>query len=180
MKVERDDPRYAWPSRRQSKKTRKKNLLREDPLEYAKTFGAESVRQDIQRRTTSAVRRQVSRGTKGALGAAGALGTRAAVAGATAAAVPALAAGAALALAITLGGTLLELAGVRLAAGEKVNAISRRFVSGQQQLMQQARVATWLEVPREARDRLLRDYRSALQRATQGVVAVGRVEGSFK
>lgn len=178
--MERDDPRYAWPSRRQSKKTRKKNLLREDPLEYAQTFGAESVRQDIQRRTTAAVRRQVSRGTKTALGAAGALGTRAAVAGVTAAALPALAAGAALALAITLGGTLLEHAGVRQAVGEKVNRISLRFVSAQRELQKQAGVATWLEVPKEARNRLLGDYRSALQRATQGVVAVGRVEGSFK
>lgn len=172
VKVTADDPRFdEWPSRKPSARKRTAAKIRADPVGYI----GKRVQQRIERQVESATARTARRVAPALVGAG-----RAALGGALAVSAPAVAAGAALTLALGLSAALLKLSGLPLKTGEKVNRISAAFVASQRALMQASGVTVWERVPEDARRKLLAAYRSALQRATQGVVSVGRETGSFK
>ena len=171
MRVTKDTFEYAeWPSRKPSKKKLRRESLKRDPLGTIGTVGletgkraAEKSAERVARDVTRAVAR--STGVGGILAGAGA----AARAAASTVAIPAAAAGAGLALAIALGESLRAQARVR--TGDAINKLSLQFVENQKALMRVTRARTWDEVPKEARDRLVRDYKSA--------VATAAAQGGF-
>jgi hypothetical protein len=68
--------------------------------------------------------------------------------------------------------------------GDKLNAISLRFVETQRQLIQAYRARSWDGVPQAVRDKALRDYKQAISTTSaqaRGYANVTRpVEGSYK
>jgi hypothetical protein len=162
-KVTKDDPRYDdWRKTRGTVASRKKALLRADPLEYAKTFGLKAAGQRASRTgaaIASRVVRKVAPIAGGGLASLGSTALRfAPLAGLTAAAIAAV---------------LLQnrsVSNARLALGEKVNALSRAFADAQLQLAKEYRVPSFGHVPVEARTRLLNGYKEALAAAQKATI----------
>lgn len=171
-KVTKDDPRYEdWRRTRGTVASRKKALARSDPLEYARTFGLKAVKQRAERAATTAVSR---------------VGRRIA-APATAAVAPTLARFAPLALpAVVAAGTVaagvaayLALArNERIAAGERINQISREFVAHQRELVRQLGVTGWLQVPSDLRNKLVNGYKAAIAEVSKGIYHAGSLRPS--
>lgn len=162
-KVTKDDPRYDdWRTTRGTVASRKKKLLKEDPLEYARTFGVKAVSTRAERAGAAVVGRTLRKVAPLAVGG-------------VARVAPALAAIAPLA-ALTAAGiaaVLLQnrsVANARLALGEKINALSRAFVAAQVQLAKEYRVPSFGQVPSEARNRLLDGYKQALAAAQKATI----------
>lgn len=154
-KVTRDDPRYdEWRRSKGTVASRKKALLKKDPLEYAKTFGADTVRKRASRAAETAVLRV---GRKVApLALAGA--SRVASVAVSLAPLAALSAAA-------LAAILLQnrsVANARLALGDRINALSLAFVEQQKRLAAEHGVKTFGEVPAAPRAALLAGYKQAL------------------
>lgn len=167
MRVTKDTFEYEeWPSRKPSKKKLQRESLKRDPIgtvgQVAVTAGKRSAEKIAERTARDVLR---ATGASGAVGALGAVARRAVVA----AAVPAAAAGVGLALAISLGEALKGQARVR--TGDAINKLSRQFVENQRALERVTGARNWDEVPKEARDRLIRDYKSA--------VATAAAQGGF-
>lgn len=167
VRVTKDTFEYEeWPSRKPSKKKIQRESLKRDPVgtvgQVAVTAGKRSAERIVERSARDVLR---ATGASGALATAGAV-ARTAV---RAVAVPAAAAGIGLSLAISLGEALKGQARVR--TGDAINKLSRQFVANQAALMRVTGARSWDGVPKEARDRLLRDYRSA--------VATAAAQGGF-
>lgn len=172
VQVTRDDPRYdEWRHTRGTVASRKKQMLRDDPVEYAQTFG----KQTVERQVGRTVRRAGGRIARKALPYIAAGG---ATAGLYAAAITG-------GLAIAAGGYVVMdrvARNQRLKLGERLNEISREFVRLQAAIKQRVGAREWMDVPAEVRKKALADYQRALGTATaqaQGSAVVG-VRESYK
>jgi hypothetical protein len=162
-KVTADDPRYDdWRKTRGTVASRKKALLKADPLEYAKTFGLKAASTRAERAAASVASRAARKVAPIAGGGLASVGSTllkfAPLAGLTAAAI---------------GAVLLQnksVSDARLALGEKINALSRAFVAAQAQLAKEYRVPSFGHVPEEARTRLLNGYKAALAAAQKATI----------
>lgn len=162
--VTADDPRFdEWPNRKPSKRAKTQAKIKADPVGYV----GKKVHQRIERQAEAAAAR-VARSV--APGATAAVGTFV-----RSVAAPATALGAGLALAIVLGQHLRDLA--RTATGDRINKISLQFVASQKQLMQRVGARSWQEVPADARNQLLRDYKQAVSTAAAQGGFTRSVEG---
>lgn len=164
VKVTADDPRYdEWPSRKPGKAQREYGKFAEAPLTYAGT--------KVARKIETQVGRTLQRLGRTALPTVGA-----AAVGASAGAAAILAAGYVVTDAIARN--------QRIKLGDRLNAISSRFVETQRQLIAAFRAGSWEGVPADVRKKAVADYKSAIARATaqaQGSALVGaRAEGSYK
>lgn len=170
MRVTADTFEYAdWPSRKPSKKKLQRESLKRDPLGTVGQVGVTTAKRAAEK-SAERVARDVTRAVSRSVGVGGILaGARAASVGVAVAAAPAAIAGAGLTLAIALGTALKNQARVR--TGDAINKLSLQFVENQKALMRATRAPTWNDVPREARARLLRDYKSA--------VATAAAQGGF-
>lgn len=161
--VTEDDPRFTdWPERKPSAQQRKANKLLDRPLETI----SEEVTKDVSRKVASRVQAGVRRGTS----TVAARGAAALAASPLARVLPAVGAVGALAAAGILGGWLMDRVGpaARLpTVGERINELSRNFVEAQGALMRKTGARSWHEVPQGPRDKLLADYKAALQELTR-------------
>lgn len=171
MSVTADDPRYEeWPSRKPSKYQKEAAKLYEKPGEY---IAEKAVR--AAHRKTSGVRKSV----------AGAVATIAANPAVRVVAGGAVSIAAGLAIITAADAVAQQLAkSGKLALGEKLNALSRDFVTTQRALIRAYDVADWQHVPQQVRDEAVKSYKRALATASaqaQGSAYAGRrVEGSYK
>jgi hypothetical protein len=165
VSVTADDYRYDdWPSRKPSKTSKLAAKIREHPVDYA-----------LERATKVATTKGRAAGRSVAKQLAGGAGA-AATLGAAAASVGLIAAAFVVADAIAKNG--------RVKLGDRVNAISQRFVLAQQEIERKYGVGRWEQVPGDVRARWLSDYKRALSVANsqaQGTAFAGvRETGSYK
>jgi anti-sigma factor RsiW len=154
VQVTKDDPRYSeWRRTRGTVASRKKQMLREDPVEYAQTFGTQTVKRTAQRKVEQAAGRIVRRALP-AVAASPALQK-------AAGALPVIGTVGLLAAAGILGGWLMDKA--TKTEGDRLNALSLAFVKAQEEMKRRAGVRTWLEVPSEPRNKLYREYLDAIK-----------------
>jgi hypothetical protein len=159
-KVTRDDPRFdEWRTTRGTVASRKKKLLREDPVEYARTFGVTAVKRRAERSAETVVARTARAAARPAAAALAPFASRVAP---FIGPVATLAAGA-IALLLLQNRSVRN---ARLALGERINALSLEFVKQQQLMAQQYHVEHFGDVPAEARTRLLNGYKQALDQLT--------------
>lgn len=162
VRVAADSFEYAeWPSRKPSKKKLQRESLKRDPLGTIAQVGTIAGKRAVERAGERASRDVLRQLGTGGTAAAGVGAARRAVSGL---AVPALAAGAGLSLAIALGESLRGAA--RVSTGNVIEKLSRQFVVNQAALVRATGARSWQEVPKEARDRLVRDYKSAIATAS--------------
>jgi len=165
---------YAeWPSRKPTKKKIARAAFRADPLGTTGTVVQTATKRAIEKqaeRTATRIFRQVatSGAVTGTLAAGSAYGKKAAIAALPIAGTAAIA-GVGLSLAIALGEALRNQARVR--TGDAINKLSLQFVANQKALMRATRAPSWDQVPKQARDQLIRDYKSA--------VATAAAQGGF-
>lgn len=164
-----DDYRFdEWPERKPSKSSKLAAKIREHPVDYA-----------LDRATKVAT----SRGRTLARASTKRLGGLVAGGAGAAAAVGAVAASAAILAAAYVVAEHIARSG-RLKLGEKINAISQRFVLAQQEIERKLGVKTWAAVPQEIRAKWVSDYKHAISVANsqaQGSAFAGvRETGSYK
>lgn len=184
MRVTADSIEYAsWPSRKPSKKKLQRESLKRDPLGTIGTIGTTAGKKAIEKAGETAARTALRAAGVPAI-LAGARGAAAsAVGGVTLAGV-----GAAASIAAILAAgyaVMSHVAGTgTVALGDRLNAISTRFVETQRQLVKAAGARDWSGVPQAVRDKALRDYKQAISTASaqgRGSANVTRpVEGSYK
>lgn len=171
MSVTADDPRYEeWPSRKPSKYQKEASKLYEKPGEYV----AEKVIKAAHRKTS---------GVQKTLAGAVATVARNPVVATVAGGAASIAAGLAIIAAANTLAQQLAKSG-KLALGDKLNALSRDFVTTQRTLIRAYAVSDWQHVPQQVRDEAVKGYKAALATASsqaQGSAYAGvRAEGSYK
>lgn len=162
-----------WPSRKPSKKKQQRAALLANPVGTLGMIGAVAGKKSIERAGETAVRTGLRQLRNIGLAEAG---LTAAGLGAAATSGAILAAGYVV---------MDKVAGhYTLALGDKLNAISNRFVETQRQLIAAFRGRSWADVPADVREKALRDYKRAISTASaqgRGSANVTRpVEGSYK
>jgi hypothetical protein len=171
-KVTKDDPRYTeWRTTKGTVATRKKSLLKKDPLTYARTFGVKAVSQRAERAAGAAASRTARSVSRPILAAVAPIAARLAPL-----AVPGIIAAGTVAAGVAAYMALAR--NERLAAGERINQISREFVQHQQDVIRQLRVASWAQVPAELRTKLLNGYKAAIDEVSKGVYHAGSLRPS--
>lgn len=157
VRVTGDSFEFAeWPSRKPTKKKLQRESLKRDPLGTGAQLVAEAVKKSAGRaveRETGKVARRIGGSAALAAGASSARAVAAAVAPAVAAAA-------------VIGGALYAMGRIaqahNVALGEKANRISREFVSAQQSVQKQLRVARWEDVPSDIRTKLVNGYKKQI------------------
>jgi hypothetical protein len=176
-KVTADDPRFdEWRKTKGTVASRKKALLKANPLEYARTFGVKAASTRAERAAGAAG----SRGLRAVAKGAGAFAPGVATAlGATAAVTAGFAI---LAAGYVVSDRIAKNQGLKL--GARLNAISEQFIQTQNAVIVRLHARSWGEVPQAIRDKAVLDYKRALSTAAaqaQGSAFVGsRAVGSFK
>lgn len=156
VRVPSDSYEYAnWVSRKPSKKKQIRAALKSDPLGTIGTVGLAA--------GTRAAEKIAERGVRAVARRYGVAGVAAAAEGAAALGYGTLAA-AALPLAAALAGGLYAYS---LQPGAEENKLSLSFVNAQNALMKSLRVSSWNQVPEQARNRLLNDYKAGLKRIAE-------------
>lgn len=171
-KVTKDDPRYdEWRTTKGTVASRKKKLLKEDPLEYAQTFGVSAVKKRAERAVSTTVSK-AARKVSAPVGAA----LAPTLARLAPFAIPAV---------ITAGTVAAGVAAYmalarneRKSAGERINEISREFAEHQAEVVKQLRVANWQAVPAELRTKLVNGYKAAITEVASGIYQQGSLRPS--
>jgi hypothetical protein len=156
VRVTADTFEYAnWVSRKPSKKKIQRAALKADPLGTIGQVGLAA--------GTRAAEKIAERGVRTVARKYGVAGAAAAAEGAAALGYGSVAL-AALPIAAALGGALYYYS---LQPGAEENKLSLSFVAAQKTLMQQTHAATWTDVPEQARNRLLNEYKAGLKRIAE-------------
>jgi hypothetical protein len=165
VSVTADDPRYDdWPSRKPSKNSKLAAKLRDRPLELAAEEGSKHVARQLR----SKARSSLGTAAKTAIASSAGLITAAAASAAI------------LATAYVVADQIAKNQRVKL--GDRINAISQRFVAAQQDIERKYGTTRWADVPADVRAKWLSDYKRALGTANsqaQGSAFVG-VRESYK
>lgn len=161
-----------WPSRKPSIKRQRRAQLAAAPLATLGTIAATAGKKSIERAGETAVKTALRSAKAAGLAE---VGLTAAGVGAAATSAAILAAGYVVMSQVAAHGTI--------GLGDKLNAISNRFVETQRQLIKQYG-RTWDDVPQKIRDQALLQYRQAISTASaqgRGSANVTRpVDGSYK
>lgn len=175
VRVTKDAFEYSeWPSRKPSKKKIQRAALKADPLGTSSQVLSDAAKRATERtidRTGVRVARNISTAALGA-GTTTALRAAAGVAGAV---------GAILAAGYYVSDQIAK--NQRMKLGDRLNAISARFVQTQAELVK-VFGRTWDDVPPDVRTRAVNEYKRAIATASsqaQGSALVGvRAVGSYK
>lgn len=179
VRVTKDTFEYAeWPSRKPSKKKIQRAALRADPIGTVGQLGTLAGKKAVERAGERAGR-DVLRAVGRATGVGGALG--ASRAAATAALPTVAAVGAILAAGYYVSEQIAKRQSLKL--GDRLNAISARFVETQRQLIK-VFGDSWDDVPADVRSKAVAEYKRAIATASsraQGSALAGvRAVGSYK
>jgi hypothetical protein len=171
VRVTADTFEYAdWPSRKPSKKKIQREAIKSDPIGTLGAAGVAAGRKAAERAAESTA--------KAALRATGVPAILAGARGAVAGSALPLAAAAASAGILAAGYVVMDRVAKTqaLKLGDRVNAISSRFVQTQAALQKTYGVTHWQDVPSDQRNKAVSDYKRALATATsqaQGSALVG-------
>lgn len=175
MRVTADTFEYAdWPSRKPSRKKLQRESLKRDPIGTLAQVGTLAGKRAVERAGERAGRSVLR--TLGVSGASVATLAK----GATAALGTAAAAAAILAAGYVVSDKIARTQRVKL--GDRLNAISSRFVVTQRELEKHYGTTKWEGVPADVRARAVREYKAAIATATaqaQGSAIIG-VRESYK